>query len=135
MTHTPTEHPVKQGFAAGTSVAAGALLVVIGLLSVLQGISAVAKDEVLVTGVEYVYKFDTTIWGGVHILVGALLLAAGVGLFTGATWARIVTIIAASMSILTNFLWLPYYPAWSIVLIAIAVVVIWAVATWSPDRR
>jgi hypothetical protein len=135
MTHTPTEHPVKQGFAAGTSIAAGALLVVIGLLSVLQGISAVAKDEVLVSGVEYVYKFDTTIWGWIHILVGALLLAAGVGLFTGATWARIVTIIAASMSILTNFLWLPYYPAWSIVLIAIAVVVIWAVATWSPDRR
>ncbi|HEY5858074.1 MAG TPA: glycosyltransferase [Aldersonia sp.] len=78
--------------------------------------------------------FDTTTWGWIHILVGALLLAAGFGLFTGATWARIVAIIAASLSIIANFLWLPYYPAWSILLIALAIVVIWAIATWDSSR-
>jgi hypothetical protein len=130
MTTSPTERSGKQKFAAGASIGAAALLVVVGTLSVLQGISAVAEDEVFVAGIEYIYKFDTTTWGWIHILVGALLLGAGFGLFTGATWARIVTIIAASLSILANFLWIPYYPWWSIALIALNIVVIWAVSTW-----
>jgi hypothetical protein len=130
MTTTSTERSGKQKFAAGASIGAAALLVVVGVLSVLQGISAVAKDEVFVAGIDYIYKFDTTTWGWIHIVVGALLLAAGFGLFTGATWARIVTIIAASLSIVANFLWIPYYPWWSIALIALNIVVIWAVSTW-----
>ena len=67
-------------------------------------------------------------------MVGVLLLLAGIGLMSGATWARIVAIVVASLSIIANFLWLPYYPLWSILIIAIDLVVIWAVATWEPTR-
>src|SRR6187551_3569763 len=109
MTTASTHRSGKQKFAGGVSIGAAALLVVVGVLSVLEGISAVAKDDVLVAGINYVYKFDTTTWGWIHIVIGALLLAAGFGLFTGATWARIVTVIAASLSIVANFLWIPYY--------------------------
>ncbi|MFD6101116.1 hypothetical protein ACFWFQ_00485, partial [Nocardia salmonicida] len=68
----------------------------------------------------------------VHIVVGIILALSAVGLMTGATWARIVAVVIASLSIIANFLWLPYYPAWSILIIVLDVVVIWAVTTWNP---
>lgn len=124
---------VKQGVAAGTSIGAAIILVTVGLLQLFQGIAAVAEDEVFVVGVEYTYQFDFTAWGWIHIALGALMLAVGLALFTGARWARIATIVIASISILANFLWLPYYPWWSVLIIALDIVVIWAVTTWKPD--
>ncbi|MGW6118160.1 DUF7144 family membrane protein [Nocardia sp. NPDC055165] len=133
MAHlSETEHPVQQGFAAGTSIGAAILLLVVAVLSVLQGIAAVAKDDLFVVGIDYVYEFDTTTWGWIHIIGGIVLAVSAVGLMGGATWARIVAVVIASLSIIANFLWLPYYPAWSILIIVLDVVVIWAVTTWNP---
>lgn len=128
------EHPVRQGIAAGTTIAAAALLLIAGVVSLVQGISAVAADELFVVGVEYTYAFDVTTWGWIHIVVGILVIVAAFGLFAGAAWARMAGIALAGLSILANFLWLPYYPVWAIVVIALDVVVIWAIATWDPDR-
>ncbi|MFD6065473.1 DUF7144 family membrane protein, partial [Rhodococcus wratislaviensis] len=99
-----------------------------------QGIAAVAENEVFVTGLNYVYKFDLTTWGWIHIVLGVLVAAVGLALFTGAGWARVTAIVIAAVSILANFLWLPYYPWWSVLIIALDVVVIWALSTWQPDR-
>ncbi|MGO4613834.1 hypothetical protein AB4305_06630 [Nocardia sp. 2YAB30] len=135
MTHMtePRQHPVRQGFAAGTSIAAAILLLTVGVLSIFEGISAVAEDALLVVGADYAYRLNTTGWGWIHIVLGILLVIAALGLMTGATWARVVAICVAALSILGNFLWLPYYPAWSILVIALNVVVIWAIATWKPE--
>ncbi|MFD6102356.1 hypothetical protein ACFWFQ_06795, partial [Nocardia salmonicida] len=74
MAHvSETGHPVRQGIAGGTSIGAAILLLVVGVLSVLQGISAVAEDDLFVVGIDYVYEFDTTTWGWVHIVVGIIL--------------------------------------------------------------
>ncbi|ONM50209.1 DUF7144 family membrane protein [Nocardia donostiensis] len=135
MSHsTGTERPVRQGIAAGTSIGAAILLLTVGVLSILQGISAVAKDELFVVGVDYVYKLDTTAWGWIHIILGAILVICALGLMTGTTWGRVAAVTIAALSIIANFLWLPYYPAWSILVIVLNVVVIWAVATWSPSQ-
>ncbi|WP_068278969.1 DUF7144 family membrane protein [Aldersonia kunmingensis] len=132
-TPQPETSPTKQAWAGGTSIVAAILLLVVGLVSLLQGISAVAEDEVFVVGIEYVYKFDLTTWGWIHIVVGVLVIIAGLGLFTGAAWARIAAVVFASLSIVANFLWIPYYPLWAILIIALDIVVIWAVTTWKPD--
>ncbi|MEV6324652.1 hypothetical protein AB0M45_26210 [Nocardia sp. NPDC051787] len=135
MTHmtAPEQHPVRRGIAAGTSIAAAILLLTVGVLSVFEGISAVAEDQLYIVGTDYVYKFDTTAWGWIHIVLGILLIIAALGLMTGATWARVTAICLAALSIIANFMWLPYYPAWSILVIALNIVVIWAIATWRPD--
>ncbi|MFD3810025.1 hypothetical protein [Rhodococcus sp. NPDC058639] len=129
---TRREPSVKQGIAAGTSVGAAIILATLGVVSLLQGIAAVAEDEIFVVGVAYTYEFDVTTWGWIHIVVGALMILIGAALFTGATWARVTAIVIAAISIIVNFLWLPYYPWWSILIIALDVVVIWAVSTWDP---
>lgn len=130
----PDEQPVKQAFAGGAAIAAAALLLTAGLITLFQGISAVAEDEVFVAGPQYIYELDLSSWGWVHIVFGILLILTSLALMTGATWARIVAIGLAALSIVVNFLWLPYYPLWSILIIALDIVIIWAVATWNTGR-
>ena len=130
-----SENPsTKQGIAAGTSIGAAVIMVTVGIIQFCQGLGAVLEDKVFVVGVEYVYKFDLTTWGWIHLILGILVAAVGLALFTGAGWARVSAIIVAAVSILANFLWLPYYPVWSLVIIALDVVVIWAVSAWQPDQ-
>jgi hypothetical protein len=132
------DHPVRQVLAAGASIAAGALLFTSAVLTVLQGIEAVVNDKPLIIGPNYVYKFNTAGWGWIHIAVGIVLGIVAVGLITGAVWARVTAIVMACISIVAMFLWLPYYPMWSIIVIALDVIVIWGVATWdttSASRR
>ncbi|MFI2228526.1 DUF7144 family membrane protein [Nocardia testacea] len=132
MASTSGRSPVRQGVAAGTSIAAAILLLTVGALSVLEGIAAVAEDELFVVGVNYTYEFDITTWGWIHLVLGIVLIISALGLLTGTAWGRGLAIGIAALSILANFLWLPYYPWWSVLIIALNIVVIWAIATWQP---
>lgn len=86
---------VKQGVAAGTSIGAAIIMVTVGIIQFCQGIAAVAENEVFVSGVNYVYKFDLTTWGWIHIVLGVLVAAVGLALLTGAGWARVSAIVIA----------------------------------------
>ncbi|WP_341683529.1 hypothetical protein REK76_14950 [Nocardia farcinica] len=128
-------HTTGRQVAAGvTSIAAAALLITSGIVGLLQGIAGVSEDELFVVGPQYTYEFDLTTWGWIHIVLGVLLIVTGLAVITGATWARVTAIGLACLSIIGNFLWLPYYPLWSIIVIALDAVVIWALATWNPER-
>ncbi|MFC9360945.1 hypothetical protein ACFTZB_30770 [Rhodococcus sp. NPDC057014] len=129
------ESLVKRDAAQGSARGGAVLLVTVGVLEVLQGLSAIAKDEVVVTGIDYTYQFDLTAWGWTHLIIGAIVTAAGIALFTGTTRARRSAMVVCAVSIVVNFLWLPYYPMWAITIIALNAVVIWAVATWHPDKN
>ena len=127
------DHSVRRGIAVGTNFAAAAILLTVGILTLLQGISAVAQDEIFVVGYAYIYEFDITTWGWIHIALGVVGVAIAVGMMVAATWARIAAIIIAVLSIIANFLWLPHYPLWSILIIALDVLVIWAISTWDAE--
>ncbi|MFD8102562.1 acetyltransferase [Nocardia fluminea] len=124
----------KQGVAAGISIAASGMLVVLAVVSILQGISALLDDDFYFTRIDYVYKWDTTAWGWIHVVLGLLALICALGLMFGTTWGRYSALGIASLVVLANFMSLPYYPAWSFVVISLGVVVIWAVTTWQPKR-
>jgi HSP20 family protein len=115
---------------------AAAVLLVSAAATILLGISALAGDRTIIAVPGYSYEFGSTAWGWIHIIVGLLVAVVGFGLFWSTTWARVAAIIMASLSIVTQFLWLPHYPVWAIVVIALDIFVIWAVATWeSPEAR
>jgi len=79
------------------------------------------------------FSFDLTSWGWVHLIVGVLVAVAGVFVLRGAVWARTVGVAVAAVSALLNFMWLPYYPVWSILIIAVDVLVIWALTAHGRD--
>ncbi|QTJ67890.1 hypothetical protein HYG77_21400 [Rhodococcus sp. ZPP] len=123
----------RQKIAADAMIGAAILLVTIGVLHIAQGIAAVSNDTVVTAGAEYTYEFDLTVWGWIHIVLGLLIALVGCALFRGGIWARTLTVTIAAASIVVNFLWLPHYPAWAILVIALDTVMIWAVMTAIPN--
>ena len=115
--------------AHGVEVFAGIMLIVAGAFEVIQSIAAIANDEYLVVLPNYVFSIDVTGWGWIHLLIGLILAAIGVFLLLGKGWARIAGIVIAGISALINFSWLPYSPLWALLLIAVDILVIWALAT------
>ncbi|SEM34431.1 DUF7144 family membrane protein [Streptacidiphilus jiangxiensis] len=122
------------GWAAGATVFAGVLLLINGTLGILQGASAVSKDKIYIATARYVYQFDLTGWGWVQIALGAVAVVVGVGLLADQTWARWAGIVIAALSLVGQFLWLPYYPFWAIVVMAIDVFIIWGLTRPSMVR-
>ena len=120
-------------WATGFAMFAGVLMIVAGLWGVLAGFAAILNDQVYVTTAEYVYAFDITGWGWIHLILGVLVALAGIGVVQGQTWAAVVGITLASLSLLVNFAFIPYYPVWSILIIALDVLVIWALATYRRE--
>jgi hypothetical protein len=100
--------------------------VLIGIFQIIAGLAAIFDDEFFVVTQNYVFDLDTTAWGWVHLFLGALLVLTGVALMRGAAWAGIVALTLAILSAVSNFFFIPYYPFWAILEIALAVWVIWA---------
>ena len=128
-----TQNDNYSGTAVGVTVFAAILMIMGGIMQAMQGIVALANDTFFVVGEEYVFEFDVTTWGWVHLVLGLVVAFAGIGLFQGATWARVVAILVASVSILVNFMWMPFYPVWSLTLMTFAVFVIWATTAHGRD--
>ncbi|MEU0675292.1 hypothetical protein ABZ330_20830 [Streptomyces sp. NPDC006172] len=130
-----SSHPAAEsGWAAGGAVFAGVLMIVNGVLAVFQGIAAIAEDDVYARVGDYVYEISLTGWGWLLLILGVIAAVAGWGILRGATWARFTGIVLASLSLVLQFLFLPYAPVWSIILIAIDVFVIWALAVYRPTH-
>ncbi|MGA5640431.1 DUF7144 family membrane protein [Streptomyces cinereoruber] len=134
-----TTHPARsvgsagQAWAGGLTVFAAVMLGITGLVGVFRGIMAIAEDDVFLTTPNYVFEFDLTSWGWIHLILGIVALVVSFGLYTAATWARVTGVGIAGLVIIANFLSLPYYPAWSILMIAMSAVVIWALCTVRRD--
>jgi hypothetical protein len=121
--------------AAGTILIAGVIMIVAGAFHILQALVALFNDTFYVAGEEYIYQFDVTAWGWIHLLGGVLLVFGGAALFRGAVWACILAVVLASLSAVLNFMWLPYYPLWGAIIIVLDVVIIWAVLAHPRDLR
>ncbi|MEV7792919.1 hypothetical protein [Streptomyces sp. NPDC087512] len=122
----PRPHTARQEWATGLTAFAAVMLFLVGLLDVFRGIMGIAQDDVFVTTPSYVFRFDLTGWGWVHLALGAVAVAVSVGLLMTAMWARVAGVAIAGLVIIANFLSLPYYPVWSVVMITISGFVIWA---------
>ncbi|MCZ4099713.1 hypothetical protein C8250_002590 [Streptomyces sp. So13.3] len=114
---------------SGWIVFAAIMMIFSGAMAILEGISAIAKDDLFVRTTNYTFQFNLTSWGWIHLILGIIVLLAGCALFSGALWARAVGVILVGLSLIANFMWVPYNPFWAIVLIAIDIFVIYALCT------
>ncbi|CAL9398008.1 hypothetical protein [Streptomyces sp. Tu 3180] len=121
--HAPS---AKRQWAEGLTVFAAVTLMIAGVLGILRGIMGIAEDDVFVTTQNYVFEFDLTAWGWTHLALGVLAVLVSLGLVRDATWARVAGVVIAGLVIIANFLSLPYYPVWSVVMIAFSGFIIWA---------
>jgi hypothetical protein len=129
-TSRPAYDTTTRGFVAfGVSTFAGVLIATVSIFQILEGIAAIAKDDVYVRGINYAYEFDVTSWGWIHLVIGVIGLVTGIGILAGQTWGRLVGVFVAILGTLANFAFIPYYPVWSIVVIAFWVFTLWALCS------
>lgn len=121
--HAPS---AKRQWAEGLTVFAAVTLMIAGVLAILRGIMGIAEDNVFVTTQNYIFKFDLTAWGWTHFALGVLAVLISLGLAREAGWARAAGVVVAGLVVIANFLSLPYYPVWSVVMIAFSGFIIWA---------
>jgi hypothetical protein len=121
------------GMAIGFTMFAAVVLLMIGGFQVMAGLSGIFQDDFYLSTPNYIFEFDSTLWGWFHLLWGVVLICAGLGLYAGAVWARTVGVVAALISAFANFAFIPVYPIWSILIIAVNVVVIWALTAHGRD--
>jgi hypothetical protein len=134
--HVSTEMSRQQRespWASGLTLFAAALLVIGGVWHVFAGIAALVHDKVYLSTPEYLYSFDLTGWGWIQLLLGILAGVAGWAILKGQTWARIVGIGFALLSMAIQFLIIPLYPIWSVLMIALDIAIIFALATYRRD--
>jgi hypothetical protein len=123
------------GWAVGFVLFAAIMMIMAGIWQALAGLVAIFENEFYVATRNYLFQFDATTWGWIHLLLGVLVGLAGLGLLAGQTWARVVGITLAVLSAIANFLFIPYYPFWSMLIIALDVFVIWALAAHGREIR
>ena len=114
---------------------AAALLIMVGIFQALQGLAAIINDQRFVVTGDYIYKFDITGWGWIHLILGLAAIGVGAAMIMGQTWSFIVAMVIAILSAVAQFMWLPYYPIWAIVIIALNVAIIWALVEQVGTRR
>ena len=123
------------GWAVGFALFAAVMMIMAGIWQALAGLVAIFENEFYVATRNYTFQFDATAWGWIHLILGVIVGLAGFSLLSGATWARIVGITLAALSATANFLFIPYYPFWSLTVIALDVFVIWALAAHGRELR
>lgn len=141
MTEQPTQNyrtaghqdESPSGWATGFIVFAGVMMIMAGGFQALTGLVALFENEFYVATRNYLLQFDATSWGWIHLLLGLLVLFAGFAVLSGQTWGRVIGITLAVLSALTSFAFIPYYPFWSLAIIALDVFIIWALAAHGRD--
>ena len=114
---------------------AGTMMIIAGTLNLFYGLIAAINDEWVVFGNRGDLYLDLTAWGWLHMVLGAVVLLAGIFLFTGNILARAVGVIVASVSIIANFLWMPAYPIWALIVITLDVLIIWALTAHGHEMK
>ena len=132
---TPSSHKYPKASPwVGWIAFAAVCMVLIGAFHVVQGVMAIADaDYFPVVGQGPVTGMDLSTWGWLHLAGGAILIVAGLCVFAGQTWARAVGVVAAVLSMVASFGFLGAYPVLSLLMVAIDVVIIFALTVHGSD--
>lgn len=132
QTTTPYQ-PESETWASGIAQFGAVILIVVGAFQAAQGLVALVRKEFFVSTNNYVFQLDLTTWGWVHLVLGVVMVVAGCGVLAKQTWAVVAGIVLCVLSALANFTFIPHYPIWSLVIIALDVLVIWALFRYRSE--
>jgi hypothetical protein len=114
------------GWAVGGLAFAATIMLMVGTFQAIAGLAAIFENEFYVVTPNYAFDLDVTAWGWIHLILGIVVAFAGWALFARKPWAGVTALVLAVLSAIANFFFIPYYPFWSLLMIALAVWVIWS---------
>jgi len=130
MQRAETKHKDDSGWAAF----AGMVLFVVGSLNALWGLAAIFNDDVVIVGGHGAILGDITVWGWVHLLLGAAIAVTGVGLLRGKPAARWFAIVFVAVNAIAQIVWFPAAPLWAFLIILLDVMILYQLtARWDQQ--
>ena len=122
---------VEERQPTGWTVFAGTVMLILGSLDALYGLAAILNDEVVIVGGQGVILADITTWGWVHLILGSIVAATGLGLFAAASAARWAAVFFVSVNAVAQIVWFPAAPLWAFLMIILNVAVLYQLtARW-----
>ncbi len=118
---------------SGWRTFSGVAFYLVGSFNIVGGLAALFKDEVFAVGKEGLLVADYTAWGWFLFIVGLVQLGAGVGIFRGRSWGRLLGVLLAALSAMLHIAFLVAFPAFGLITIALCVLVIYGLIV--PDDR
>ncbi len=128
------DYSAKAFMADAVATLGGVILLLTSGMELLNGFSAIANDEQYAEGSDYLYRFDMQVWGAVHVVIAVVSAAVAIGIIARKSWAQIAGIVVAGLAAVGNFAFIPLYPVWSLVVVALNILVIWALLTQMGRR-
>ncbi len=122
------------GAAVGWIAFAGFVLILGGSFGIIAGLAALINPESF-PATDAIFQTSAESWGWWHLIIGTIVLLSGFGVFMGNVLARTVGVIAATISAISAFVWLPVYPVWGIILISMDFAIIWALTAHGRDME
>jgi hypothetical protein len=132
----PQRRPHEASVWAAWVLFAGVIMVLDGMFSIVAGLVGLLNPGFfLVTRDQMMINVGFTTWGWLHLVVGVVVTAAGLSLGTGRAWARGVGVVAALVQAVSHIAFLAAYPTWSLLIIALDVIVIFALVVHGEALR
>ncbi len=119
--------------AKGWAVFAAVMLLILGGLDALYGLAAILNNEIVIVGGHGVIVADITTWGWVTLILGLVMLGTGAGLLAGNSVARWAAVFIVAVGAILQLPWFPAAPLWSILVIALSVIVIYQLTAHWED--
>ena len=129
----PAARDEPSPLAMGLTAFTGIMMTLAGVLQAMVGLTAIINSAFYPQVAHYTFQFSPTAWGWIHLFLGGTIVVAGLSLFLGQIWARIVGVILALVATLACFAWLPYYPVWALLIMALNAAIIWALTVHGRD--
>lgn len=131
VTHHEAAYEEAEG--SGWLTFAATMLGLVGILSVIDGIVALSRARFYVAGATYVFS-DLRTWGWITLIIGIVAILAAGGVLAGSQWARWFGMIAAGINLIAQFSFVQAYPFWTLIIIALDILVIYALAVYGGRR-
>lgn len=114
---------------------AGFMMIILGVFQAIAGLTALINPGWLVVAEKSLLVFNFTAWGWIHLVIGITILVAGFSVMNGSTWARLVGVLVAGFSAVANLASVNTYPIWSLTILVIDVLVIYALTVHGGELK
>jgi len=109
------------------------MFVIVGVMDIIYGLTMIINNQWVVFTATEVWYLDIAVWGWITLIVGVLALLVAWGVYAGQTWARVLGIVAAAFAAVDAFLIMPYYTVWGVAILAVSILVIWALTVHGDE--
>jgi hypothetical protein len=117
---------------------AGFMMILSGIFQAIAGLVGIFRDTFFLVSnnsSQLLLIHDIRTWGWVNLIIGTIVLLAGISLFSGSTWSRVIAVLMAMGAAIANIVSITLYPLWSIIAITLSVLVVYAIIVHGSELR